>query len=1260
SIENIPRNPSGDKPAYILYTSGSTGKPRGVLQGHGNILYFIRNWTAQFSITPGDRITLFASFSHDGSIPDIYSALLNGAVLYPRNIKEEVNTDELPKWLIDKKITIWHSVPTLFRYFVHTLDNQDNQENNYNYFPGLRFIVLGGEPVIRHDVNMFKRFFPTTTLANIYGQTESTVNSFWMVKPGDLPDRVLIGDPIDETGLLIIDENGGVVEDFGTGEIFVASEHVALEYWQDTETSQKVFLHDPDLGRLYRTGDFARLISTGNIEFLGRKDTQVKVRGFRVELGEIETALLTHELIKEAVVIDRQKEDGETYLCAYIVPVGAGLGESIDIDTRELRNYLAGFLPGYMIPARVVSLDKMPLTPSNKIDRKALPDPGTLQGQAMAPRDEIERKLAVIWAEVLGEQSPSSIGIDDNYFELGGHSLKATLMVSKIRKELNVDVPLTEIFDNLTIRKLSQTIKGLKEEQYTSIEAAEEKEYYPLSSAQQRIFVLHQIEPDSINYNLPIAWMLEGEIETKKLEAAFRKLIQRHESLRTSFIMVDGEPVQRIHKQVDFKIEGATALISSFLRPFDLSRAPLLRVGLIKIEKNKHVLMIDMYHIISDATSMGIMQKEFMTLYEERDIPGLRIQYKDYAEWQNRLDIKESEENKKQEKYWLKQFKDEVPVLNLPTDFTRPSVQSLEGNTMAFEIGSEDTGALRVLALEEKATLYMVLLAIFNILVSKLSRQVDIIIGTPVIGRSHANTHSIIGMFVNTLAMRNYPNGAKTFREFLQEVKENALAAFENQDYPFEDLVEKLEVNRDMSRNPLFDVMFELQNVETHAVEIPGLKSLPYDFDYPVSKFDLVFQALEIENKLFVTTRYCKKLFKHETLERIIECFKKIVYSIIKDVNTKISRVEFVPEEEKRKILYDFNETGAWYQKDKLIHELFEKQVEEKPDNTALVGGNPKSQIPNPKHGAPFGQVSNAFGGMHLTYRELNEKSNQLARLLIEKGVKPGAIVAIMLERSMNMIIGILGILKVGGAYLPIDPEYPEERIQYMLTDSSAKILLTGQEIAAFSSPEAFNNSPNLAYVLYTSGSTGKPKGVMVEHSPVVNILTALQRRYPLAGLDTYLLKTSYVFDVSVTELFGWFLGGGRVVILEKGGEKDPGKILDTIRREEVTHINFVPSMFNMLVEELNPVNISKLSGLKYIFLAGEVLLPKLVNKFRRLHTGIRLENIYGPTEGTIYSSGYSLSGWKSGRSIPIGKPMQNTRLYILDKDDLLQPIGIP
>jgi len=1262
-------------PIYVIYTSGTSGRPKGVLVANKNMVNYVYWFVQTTGLSANDRAILTSSFAFDALYTQFFSSLLTGRQLHVIPRETFLFAERLINYLRKNKITYIKVTPSLFNLIV-------NSPAFSAGLPGaLRFIMLGGEEINVNDVEKAHKLCPHLSMMNHYGPTETTIGSIarfldfatfeeYKIAP-------TIGKPLNNTRVYVLDKGFKMVPIGVVGGLFIGGDGVGMGYLNKPELTAEKFIdfhHSSFITHhsiLYYTGDLARWRADGNIEFLGRADDQVKIRGYRIEPGEIENRLLKYNDVKEAVVMSREKKNGEKYLCAYYV-------SEKEIEVTLLRDFLSGGLPQPMIPSCFVQLEKMPLTRHNKLNRWALPEP-SLEGTGgyAAPGDEVEAKLVETWADVLGIEK-DIIGINDNFFQLGGHSLKATILVSKIHKIFNVKIPLTEIFKKPTISGLSEYINDAVDEKYTGIEPVEEKEYHVLSSAQKRLYFLQQMDKGSTAYNIPSIMILEGILDKGKLEQSIRGLIRRHESLRTSIEVIEEGPVQRIHEHVAFKTENhdlavkdakeregvhhSSFIIHHFIRAFDLSKAPLLRVGLVKLAEVKHIFMVDMHHIISDGMSTQVLVQDFSALYAGNELPEIKLQYKDYAEWQNREKV--SKKILEQGEYWEKEYEGEIPVLELQTDYARPAVQGFEGNGINFEINSETSGVLKALALERGATLYIVLLALYTILLAKLSGREDIVIGSPVAGRRHADLEKIIGMFVNTLALRNYPSGEKKFSDFLEEVKGKTLKAFENQEYPYEDLVEKVAVTRDVSRNPLFDTMFLLQNVGSQGIEIPGLKLVPYEYENKTSKFDLSLTVVEVEEKLLFTFGYSTKLFKRETLERFIVYFKNIVRSIVENKNRRISDLEVLTEEEKRRILFDFNDTKREYPKDKNIHRLFEEQVEKTPDRIALVGTDHR--------------VCPAC----LTYCELNDRSGRLAHILIEKGVLGDNIVGIIMERSIEMIIGIMGILKSGGAYLPIDPEYPQERIDYILKDSNAKIIVGNRHacseelncqlsivncellmsapcVSFHHSSFIIHHSKHLAYIIYTSGSTGKPKGVMVEHRSVINILAALQNEYPLEESDTYLLKTSYLFDVSVTELFGWFWEGGRLAVLESGGEKDPQCIIAAIRKWEVTHINFVPSVFNAIVEILNPQRTHKLSSLKYIFLAGEALLPGLVEKFRQFDMKILLENIYGPTEGTIYASKYSLSGWEGIGSIPIGKPLSNIVLYILDKRDHIQPVGV-
>ena len=799
-------------------------------------------------------------------------------------------------------------------------------------------------------------------------------------------------------------------------------------------------------------------------------DQQVKIRGFRIEPGEIENHLLRHHGVKEAVVLVRRDDNDDKYLCAYVVP-----GNGDEWEVSDLKDCLSRDLPDYMVPSYIIPLEKIPLTPNGKVDWRSLPKPG-VKGpgdEYTVPRNAVEEKLAQLWAEVLGVEQ-TVIGIDSDFFELGGHSLKATSLMSRIHKEFNSRIPIGVIFAASTIRGLAGHIRDSKKEIFIDIEPAEKKEYYSLSPAQKRLYVLHQMDETGITYNIPAIQELEGPIDKNRLEDVFKRLIRRHESLRTSIQTVNEEPVQKIHQEVKFEIEeytpvdelDVTRIIKNFIQPFDLSRVPLVRVGIIKTGEERHLLMVDMNHIITDGTSMGLFVNEFMTLYAGKILSPLRLQYKDYSEWQRSQ--KEEGALETQAEYWQRQFREEIPVLELPVDFVRPGVRSFEGRKLSFEISGEETRRLKQLALEEGTTLYTVLLAVYYIFLSRISNRETMILGTPVAGRSHADLGRIIGMFVNTLGLKNQVDDQKTFKEFLAEVSGKTLEAFENQDYPFEELVEKVPVNRDTGRNPLFDTMFAVQNFGVSKIEIPGLKIQPVYHDARISKFDLTLTAVEKDENLLFTFEYCTRLFKRETVRRFTRYFRKVISNVIDRPGMRISGIEIIDEKEKNRILNEFNQTDAEYPGHKTIHRLFEEQVERTPDNTALHGENGS-----------------------ITCKESSENADRLAGLLIEKGVRPDTIVGIMMDRSVEMVVGILGILKAGGAYLPIDPDSPHERIDHMLKDSGARILLSRlsklselNELSADIEVVDFNTIPtqptqppipsstprDLAYIIYTVG----------------------------------------------------------------------------------------------------------------------------------------------------------------------------------------------
>ncbi|NIM15231.1 MAG: amino acid adenylation domain-containing protein [Candidatus Aminicenantes bacterium] len=1248
------REVCSDSIAYLLYTSGSTGRPKAVQQTHRNILHFIDRYTENLDLTPEDKFTLFSSFSHDAAVMDIYTSLLNGASLFPLDLKKGGIFETLPQWLNNEKITVWHSVPTVYRYFVSSLAEAPD-------LPLLRYVVLGGEEVLRSDIEKFAIFFPRCWLYNLYGQTESTYNSgqFFEPGPGWVPgERVItLGDEVKGTEIVVVDEEGNEVEPLEVGEILVISEHVSPGYWKDEESSREKFTEDSFGKRVYFTGDLGQLLIDGKIEFLGREDLQVKVRGYRVELGEIENAVMQYDMVTQAAAVTVKNPSGEPFIAVYFAA-------EKNIHLESLRVLLQERLPNYMIPPYFRQLEKLPVTVSGKIDRKSLPALGLmLRTGYAAPGSDLEKRLVEIWSELL-QVGKDVIGINNSFFELGGHSLKAVMFTSKIHREFKVQVPLAEVFARQTIKGLAEYIAQAKRKEYNGAAPVEQKEYYPASSVQKRLYSIRQLDTKGIAYNIPQFFRLGRYADRERLENTFKKLIQRHEILRTAFEVVDREPVQRIYNSnaVDFTLDyyetppqEAQEVSRKFIAPFDLSRAPLFRAALVKLTGDgNYFILFDFHHIIVDNTSLNLLEADYLTLYEDVKLPGVRLHYKDYAQWQNSQYQREAV--KRQGEYWLKLLAGELPVLELPYDYPRPSIQGFEGQTVSLILTEEETTALREVAKECDATVYMLLLSAFNVLLFRLSTREDIIVGTPMAARRYEDFQNIIGMFVNTLVLRNYPGGEKSFTGFLREVKRNTIAAYENQEYPFEDLVDSLPIQREAGRNPLFDTVFNLLDERAYQFEVSETNEAEaLIYQTGMSKFDLTLTAIDREHQVVLRFEYSTQLFKPGTMERIIGYFRNILSGVQVNPQVRLSEIEILTEAEKERILEMSMGVETSLTRDKTIHELFEEQVERTPGGVALVGSMNKDGEP-----------------LQLTYKELKRKSGQLAQLLIEKGVQPGSIVGIVVERSIEMIIGILGILRAGGAYLPIDPGYPEERIHYMFSDSNARVLVSevskvskvseGTEVVSLSDlSEGFpthltHPTPptHLCYIIYTSGTTGRPKGVLVSHQGLVNMVWFHREVFKEGPGSRISQVSSPAFDAMAFEVWPCLLGGAALYIVDDEARIVPRRLKEWLIRHRIT-ISFQPTlMARALLQEQWPETGAALEVLRT---AGDQL-----THYPTRSLPFRFYNLYGPTEDTVWTTWTEIPVVDSSTKLNpphIGKPVANKQVYILSKDLKLQPVGV-
>ena len=969
--------------------------------------------------------------------------------------------------------------------------------------------------------------------------------------------RYPIGRPISNTQIYILDGSGEPCPIGVAGELYIGGAGVARGYLNRPELTAERFVRNPfvdDPGaRMYRTGDLGYWLSDGNIAFVGRNDFQVKIRGFRIELGEIEARLSEHPGIRDAVVVAREDVPGDKRLVAYFTTTSEGQGT---VSAEQLRSHLSSCVPEYMVPAAYVRVEEFPLTPNGKLNRKGLPAP---DGEAYvtrvyeAPQTENEAVLAAIWQEVL---KVDRVGRQDNFFELGGHSLLAVRVVSRLRQVLQVEVAIRDLFAHPVLADLARALVSAVHCELPPVLAADRSAALPLSFAQQRLWFLAQMGGASEVYHIPVCLGLTGALDSTALRVALDCLVSRHEVLRTTFVMVDGQPTQRIagtdqsrflliehdlrqHSDVGVEFDRLRELEAG--TAFDLEQGPLIRGRLIRLGEDEHALLITMHHIVSDGWSMGIIWNELSVLYSaflegrKDPLPKLEIQYADYAVWQRQWI--EGEVLREQAGYWKGALADAPALLELPADHPRPAEQDFAGSFAELVLDEGLTAGLKELSRRNGTTLFMTLLAAWAALLGRLSGQQDVVIGTPTANRGRAEIENLIGFFINTLALRLDLSGSPTVAELLRKAKAQAIAAQQHQDIPFEQVVELLQPVRSLSHSPLFQVMFAWQNVTEGELELPGIELLPLPSSpHRVSKFDLGLSLQESGNVIVGGIEYATALFEASTIERYLDYFRKLLAAMVADDTQIVDRLSILSDAERQQLLYGWNDTGREYPSEQCIHQLFEEQVERTPSATAVV-----------------------FEDQSLSYAELNERSNRLAHHLRTLGVKPDTRVAICVERSLEMMVGLLAILKAGGAYVPLDPAYPVERLRFMLQDSAPVALLTQEHLVGLfadvaevlpvldlgvatppwdempvSNPDPGAvglTSRHLAYIIYTSGSTGMPKGVQIAHSHIINFFGGMNDRLPCGPEDVILAVTGISFDISVLELF-WTLTKGIKIVL--------------------------------------------------------------------------------------------------------------------------------
>ncbi len=1225
---------------YVIYTSGSTGKPKGVMVEHRNVVNLISSIGKKIDYR-NKTVLSKTSVSFDVFVLDSLLPIVYGAKIILTDNVEQKNSYRINDLIIKHHVNMIHSVPS-------RLKDMLIQNNSKEAFECLTDITTGGEMLTGELLKRIKSICHANVY-NVYGPTETTVYSTFC----NVTDKkaVTIGKPIGNTRVYILDKHMNVLPIGVPGELCISGDGVARGYLHRDKLTEESFVRSPfDKGqRMYKTGDIARWYPEGEIEYIGRRDSQVKIRGFRIELGEVEKEILQYKGISEAIVIDRQESDGKKYLCAYILCDN-------EVSTSNLKGFLSGRLPQYMIPPYFIRIDKVPLTPNGKIDKYRLPavDRNKIAKiKYKKPQTDTERTMVPMWQEILKIEE---IGRDSNFFELGGDSLNVVILQNRIYKKYHIEIPVDKIYNIPTIMELSQYIDIVQTKRYIPIPKAELDAYYPLSPAQKRVYLSAGLEKDHPHYNTPFALSLDGDIHCGKVEEIFQKLIQRHDALRTSFHIQNGKPVQKVHDEVKFSVDSirlaetemiTDTLLRGLVRPFDLKRAPLLRVVFIERTDSKKILFIDTHHIICDGISMDILLGEFLAMYEGKSFNKTSIRYIDYAIWRNGLFV--HEDMARQEKYWLDVYKNKTSAPNMPLDFDRPEVQTYAGKRLDFKIDNELFQKIKNIKKSDGMTPFVFFLAAYNILLAKYTDQDDIVVGTATSGRNHPDLEKLVGMFVNTIALRNKPEGSKNFHEFLYEVRDNVLEAFHNQDYPFEKLVGKLKLSGGINRNPLFDTMLTCRRMDKER-KCRDLTISQYPFDYGTSKFDISVEITEQRNAYDMAIEYCTDLYTEETMNRMGNHLLYILNQVLADTSIKISDIDLLADDEKEFILHTFNDTAVDYQKEKPIHQLFEEQVKKTPDAIAMI-----------------------FEDHEYTYRHLNQTANQLAWYLRKKGVRANDIVGIMMKRSFSFIAAIMGVLKSGGCYLPIDPDYPEERVAYILKDSQAKLILTEAQytgrlndeieaidmreipVADFSeeNPPVINSGTDLSYVIYTSGSTGVPKGVMLRHDSLVNLERGVSHLVQMRMGRRMVSLTTVSFDIFIFETLLPLANGMTVIMADEEQQLSPALQAILFQKQRIDFMQTTPSRMAMILD--SEYNQTILKNLKDIVLGGEVFTKELYNRIRR-YTKANLYNGYGPSETTVYSTMKKIDG---AEGVNIGKPLSNTQIYIVDRERKPVPVGV-
>ncbi|WP_141444354.1 non-ribosomal peptide synthetase [Bacillus cereus] len=1277
SGQDIPNQNRVEDAAYMIYTSGSTGNPKGTLLKHEGVLNLVEWRSRTFQITENDIVSQFYSHSFDSSVSEIFSALLTGARLHLLNEEQRFSTQAYCKAISTYRITLSDVATVFFKQLATELSDAQLQQ-----LRPLRVLSMGGEAASAASIRNWQlKLKDTVLLVNEYGPTETTVSSLYYPISKQVPNEsthVPIGKPIANTNIYILNEHLQMCPIGVIGELYIESVGTAIGYHNQPERTAQSFVSHPfstePSARLYRTGDLVRLSQEGYVEYMGRRDRQVKWRGYRIELEEIEERLLQHPSIQQAGVMVYQNKNEQPQLLAFCKAI-----ENTNISTRELQAFLSKSLPDFMIPSTIQCVEDFPLTPSGKIDQKALlsvVQTGEIHQDAVVvqPHTHTEKQLQQIWGEIL-QKKTESMSIEDDFFAIGGHSLLTVQLINRIEAQLHVKITFKDVYQYRTIQTCSTYIDQLRPIAHKSpIESVPEQPYYPLSNAQQRLWFLYQQHPESRTYDIPMQVHIQPGIQVTLLKQALEEMVKRHEMFRTRFIEKDGEPMQCVQKEMNLILhevdiqqieeEQQEAYRLASIQKIDhtafhLEQGPLFRTILFTENKECSWLYINFHHIIMDEWSLQRFLQEVFAIYEELSEQGVipliqpAIRYMDYVAWQNQQLTTGAWEHEKQ--YWKETLQD-VPTLALPLDHVRPIVTSHRGDTFSTKLNKNDVSSLKKLAQQEQVSLYMLLFTAYAHFLQQISGQQDLIVGTPVTGRQQEAFEDIQGFFVNTVAIRVQIEEVSTMEELCTEVTDRCLLAFQHQNYPFDQVIRDSNPERGENSNPIFSTMFSYQQdaVQQH----PPYQYQIHPVQTNVSKFDVSLACEERDDEILFYFEYASDLFERNTISRFMKQFVHTVQVMIHHFKTPFSEVELLPEND-RLLYQQLNETALLLPPYQSIQARFCDQVHRRPEAIAI----------STEHN-------------RYTYQEIHQRSNQVANGLLQLGIQKQERVAIFLERSVESIIAMLGVLKAGGTYVPIDVKYPSERIQYILQDSQAKVMITNRErqqevdcyqgykmtiediftSVVFQDIPHQNNVEDAAYMIYTSGSTGNPKGTLLKHNGVLNLVEWRSRTFQITDNDTVAQFYSHSFDSSVSEIFSALLTGARLHLLNEEQRFSAQAYCKAISTYHITLSDVATVFFKQLATELSDTQIQQLQLLRVLSMGGEAASAESIRNWQsKLKDTVLLVNEYGPTETTVSTLYYPISKQIPGdrTHVPIGKPIANTNIYILNEHLQRCPIGV-